>query len=871
MAVLSFQVVRPNDFFVAEFELHGFEAQPPLDGAPPIAVRVPDEEARLNVEFGPQCVGELVAVTDGVLNPAQALILIAANPSRLVFRIPDSIQTLPLTLEKFLEWHLFEPVLVSPDEIPRPPSDETSLEMPFRLFLNPTRTSRWEHDPEPAPDDKRFGLWGTRLIGSSGTAPAFRVVWSPDINEPLNPGVPFPLRSSHRVALASTADTLTPRRLGLSALGGDLQIDARFGSETGPDILQHWEHNIALGREMRVRAESRGFIYPFQHAATRTDFTERTFTFNSDRDRSAILLQQTFITIVEVERTYSSLDWPFRSIKVAATTIEAPSADSAVFRVPVVATDWNGREQKFLAPAIFVEGNDSAALDRAEAAYRGEVAAFDGQPITYVAPPETPGSDAGTFPTQSLQLAGERSFDADTGFRPKLGKATVWLEAVQSIGSELRQPVTFSYNDSFVQEGPNPVGHFADLESALKLSASRRQFGGVAAPEVGVNILTLKDGLSFARPPDPSSAPLPLPLDGKLLGFISLRELVPFNDPRSFPKLITTGGQDREMRFNCSSKLGSAGQLSLSAVFPLVNTRKYEINGTLTNFDLSLGIVTLRFLKLRFRQTQGQSPKVEDVNARLEFADDFRFVAAIAEKLSQSAPGAPSGTRVIVTPAGVLATFSATLPQIPMGQFTLLNLSLSASLHLKFDGPMEMEFQLSSPAKPFLVSYSGLGGGGYFRLLLDTNDRLVVEFSIQLGAVVEVDFFIARGSAQVLIGISIRTESGRKTVFEGFVRIHGEVEVLKLVTVSIDVVLSLRYEHPIATGTVAVTVMIQVLAFSRSVSFSITRSFDTRNLGVIEGVGGGPVPTRQLEPERNRFADTVNIEQWSRYCNAFAE
>jgi hypothetical protein len=123
-----------------------------------------------------------------------------------------------------------------------------------------------------------------------------------------------------------------------------------------------------------------------------------------------------------------------------------------------------------------------------------------------------------------------------------------------------------------------------------------------------------------------------------------------------------------------------------------------------------------------------------------------------------------------------------------------------------------------------------------------------------------------------LIGISITKESGHNTLFEGFVRIHGAVEVLKLVTVSIDVVLTLRYEHPIATGTVAVTIMIQVLAFSRSVSFSITRSFDTRNLGdVIDAGGGGILLTRRLQPEQNRFADTVDFEQWSRYCNAFAE
>ena len=862
MSEFSFPVVRPNDLFLVEFELRGFELQSPDAGAPLTLVRVEDEEATLAVNFQSQSFGELVFGSDGPPNPAQGLGLIAANPATLRFRIPDSIQTLPLTLERLLDWQKFEPIIVPRDEIPRPPSDETSIEMPFRLFLNPTETSRWEHDPPPAADDKRFGLWSTRLIGGSGIVPAFRVVWSPDITEPVSDGVPFPLRASHRVALASTGHALTPRRLGLSALGGDLQVEARFGS----GVLQHWEHNIALGRETRVRAESRGFLYPFQHAATRTDFTERTFRINTDRDRSAILLRQTFITIVEVERTYEALDWPFRSLKITASTIETASADSTIFGVPVIATDWSGREQKFLAPALFVEANDPNALSRAKEIYQSQVLALEGQPVTYVRPATTPNSDAGTFPTKSLRITSEDSPDADTGFRPKLEQATVWLEAVQSIGSEPRNPVSFHYNSDFLRQIPSTSGHFADLDQILKPPAAGRQFGGVVAPEVNLNALTLAQGVSFV----PFLAPLTLPLEGKLLGFIPLRDLVAFENPQSFPKFVTTTGEDREMSFTCSATLGGVGQLKLSAVYPLAGARKYEIHGTLTNFPLSLGILTLRFIKLSFRQTQGQAPKVEDVDAKLEFAENLRFIAAIAEKLSQSAPGTPSGTRVAVTPTGVLASFSATLPQIPMGQFTLLNLALSASLLLKFDDPMEMEFSLSSREKPFLVSYSAIGGGGYFRLVLDAKGPKLIEFSIQLGAVAEVDFFVARGSAQVLIAIAITKESDHNTKFEGFLRIHGAVEVLKLVTVSIDVLLTLRYEHPIATGTVAVTIMIQVLAFSRSVSFSITRSFDTRNLGDVIAAGGTQ-PTRRLQAERNGFAETVDFEQWSRYCNAFAE
>ena len=870
MPVLSFRVVRPNDLLIAEFELHGFELPPPVANEPRTLVRVQGEEGRLIVLLPPQSFGELSFETDVVPDPALKQPIIAATRARLAFLIPDSIETLPFTLESFLNWEAFQPIVVPRDEIPRPPLHETSLEMPCRVFLNPTETSRWEHEPAPAPDAERFALWSTLLIGGSGIIRGFRVVWSPDLTTPLV-GFNLPLRPSHRAALASTGHVLTPQRLALSALGGDLQIDVRVGTGGGPDGLGlvHWEHNLALGRDMRVRAESRGILYPWQHAATRTDFTERIFRVNSDRDRSAVLIQKTFITVVEVERLYTTREWPFRSIKIAATTIETSVAEFTVFRVPVVATDWSGRELKFHAPALFVESADPATLNRAAEAYQSQVVAFEGEPVTYVRP--LPGFDGATFPTKSLGIKAEHLPDEDGGFRPKLTQATVWLEAVQSIGSQLREPVTFSYNPDFFDQdlSADPSGRFANLERPLKLAASSRQFGGIAVPEVNVNALTLKQGISFA-PQVPSPSPLPFPLDGKLLGVFRLSDLLPFDDVESVPKLVTTVGDDREMRFTCSAKLGSEGRLSLSAVLPLSGTRKYEISGTLTNFNLELDILTLRFIKLSFRQTQGQSPRIEDVNATLKFAGDLRFVAAIAEHLAKAAPGTPPGTRVVITPAGLLATFSATLPKIPMGQFTLMNLSLSASLQLKFDAAMEMEFALASRDKPFLVSYSAFGGGGYFRLVLGPEGPKLVEFSIQLGAIVEVDFIVARGSAQVLIGFAITQRLGL-TRLEGSVRIYGAVEVLQLVTVSIDVVLSLRYEHPIATGTVAVTIEIHVLAFSRSVSFSITRSFDT---GVSPGdviASGGTERSRRLQPAPSRFADTVNMEGWSRYCNAFAE
>src|SRR5690606_17663130 len=77
---------------------------------------------------------------------------------------------------------------------------------------------------------------------------------------------------------------------------------------------------------------------------------------------------------------------------------------------------------------------------------------------------------------------------------------------------------------------------------------------------------------------------------------------------------------------------------------------------------------------------------------------------------------------VTVDGAGILAGYTLAVPSLGIGIFSLQNLSLSAQLSLPFVGkPASVRFAVSERHKPFLVSVTLFGGGGFFALALSAN------------------------------------------------------------------------------------------------------------------------------------------------------
>ncbi len=133
----------------------------------------------------------------------------------------------------------------------------------------------------------------------------------------------------------------------------------------------------------------------------------------------------------------------------------------------------------------------------------------------------------------------------------------------------------------------------------------------------------------------------------------------------------------------------------------------------------------------------------------------------------------------------------------------------------------------------------------------------MLELGLEAGAILAVDFGVASGSISAMLGIYIRLE-GDEGSLTGYFRLRGEVDVLGLISASIELYLELHYEFDTGkmVGRATITIKVEVFCFSTSVKVSAERRF--------AGSAGDP-----------SFADVMVLPNgsspaWSTYCLAFA-
>jgi hypothetical protein len=97
---------------------------------------------------------------------------VAAGPSRPVFALPGDAEQWPLDVASLLAWDRLTPRLAGnalpPDAttgpaLVAPASDETALEVPYRLLLSPDSRARWWHRTEPFKAGERYEVWHSVL------------------------------------------------------------------------------------------------------------------------------------------------------------------------------------------------------------------------------------------------------------------------------------------------------------------------------------------------------------------------------------------------------------------------------------------------------------------------------------------------------------------------------------------------------------------------------------------------------------------------------------------------------------------------------------------------------------------------------------
>jgi hypothetical protein len=287
-----------------------------------------------------------------------------------------------------------------------------------------------------------------------------------------------------------------------------------------------------------------------------------------------------------------------------------------------------------------------------------------------------------------------------------------------------------------------------------------------------------------------------------------------------------------------------------------------EVTAQLSDFQFNLvpgfELMEVKFKRIAFVASAARRPEIDIVFDDLVFVGVLSFVQVLKDLIPLD--GFSDPPFLDVSTEGISAGFTLALPNLAIGVFSLTNLSLGADARVPFLGntPVSVGFNFCTRERPFTLAVAFLGGGGFLGIRLDPQGLVLLEGAFEFGAVVALDFGVASGSVSVMAGIYFKIE-GDEGQLTGYVRIRGEVDVLGLISASLELYLALTYytaPQDKLIGEAKMTIKVEVLFFSASVSVKARR--------VFAGSNGDPTVRDMLQYEERGTA------VWDEYLAAFA-
>lgn len=590
------------------------------------------------------------------------------------------------------------------------------------------------------------------------------------------------------------------------------------------------------------------------------------------------------------------------------------------FKFHAVADDIAGRRVDLTSSLIFVpfgESNRNLIKDAYDVSGGARAVEVPGQKVTY-APSGNGSAENTALDTTALYFTTHTAPDDKRfgGFLPILFKADVNLPAVEALlGAPAVTQIAF-VNDYLDALPGNATGLFAKvvsestsgvLEDAKLLSEFRAdQAGGFATPDLSISGLTSQFGpmagdLTKIAADDFSPADFfndvkdsallfgtfslaellkPLTIDAGAPKVQFKREDLPAAPPAVKMKLVTTLDWEPEVdeinlgivtfhpnKDSVGAKLAVHGRIEKVVELPAPPSPEPAhalMDGSLTDFRIELlHIVEVLFNRFAFKSETGKKLDVTvqlDPGTPVRFLGDLQFVEQLRQAIPPDLFG--EGPSLDINFERVKAGFSIALPPIAVGVFALREVVLGAFLELPFlQGRPLFDFSFSTRERPFNLTVSFFGGGGFFHLQLDTLGIKMLEAALEFGASASFDVGVASGGVYIMAGIYFSVQ--RQTIegnevdaatLAGYLRMGGELSILGLISLSLEFYLIFAYEihKNAAYGRATLTVKVEVLFFSKSVEITVEKRFG--------GSGGDP-----------QFLETFDTPAvWETYAGAFA-
>jgi len=515
---------------------------------------------------------------------------------------------------------------------------------------------------------------------------------------------------------------------------------------------------------------------------------------------------------------------------------------------------------------------------------------------------------------------------------PLLDQAQVLVEDLSRITG---RPVSAAVNfpETFVREGlaaanAGRVYLQKATDEAVTVGMSAAQAGGVVVPSMDLSGFSAAVGPVYGD----AAALADLATRGRitpgtalrtisLLGGVSLADILPDsfaavagNAPSSQALSTTTRlvdeGLPTERVVTTMSMSWAAGELVGSGAAELLldvddatfgltlvsevptagGQTAWSVLGTFDDFTVSLvpveglQFVAVEVTRLSFSAGSRSSSDIDVEIRDVRFGGALSLLAQLAEYLPFG-----DGLSIDVSAAGIRAGLTVGIPAIGLGAFTLSGIAVNTGITLPFgDDATRFRFGMSSTDDPFGLTVLGLGGGGWLTQDLGLDGIEYFDVAAFLQAKVALDFGVASGSVSVQVGMQYAIGAAsagdpERCTLTAFVRIQGRVDVLGIVTVGIEVYISLGIDLPLPIprdpddllaivihGEARCSVRIKLAFWSKRVSFTVKRSFQGSDLpgssyvvGVLSDRAGDRVTPVT-------FADGVSRANWATYCGAFA-
>ena len=856
------------------------------------AILTANENATLVATFAPQHVAEETSSprTEAPLNPPSAAEggtvpawqAVLSGPSRLTVTVAPGVK-IPLTVAGILK-------ALADGDVSTTGPDGTRLEIPARLFITPvdgTGALECTHLVDPGTRDGVTGMWRTRIRNSSASAMGLRAV---DYLRG-DPTFRIPLTSAQRKIVVDQSGEKAAQltRLELSTIGGTLDV-------ASPWINAEWDHHCVLGRDMAVRFQMSGALYPLGHRAKLLEYTIRDFDADRTAGGAAVLRTVRVLTITEPVRDQSPdgrvrREFPFHRVEILqstytdldiTTTPETFTVGGTTFGTHHWLRDGNGRNISFAVrattstgtvdfalPLVFVidhrprfDSLSDAALTRKLKSFYGSTPVqLPGIAIDLVGATTRLAGDV--HEVHGITIAGvEIAPGLTDGYRPRCAALSVAIPALRTLlGTGAPQLMKFA--ERFVSGGSDDIPLvLADRARAIEIdfTKSSDRSGGLVAPRSAANAISRSMGpVDETFRPDKLFGP-----EATLLGFPLRALLADLRAPPQITSALTNGASPEvtmnwnDVRLNpvnpCPGfETTAATRLDLKVrQGPTASKTECTISNFTLAFPPTRSVLRLSLESVEYHQTDGQPPDLTMTGPALAFDGDLKFIDDL--KKVMDAFGA-AGKFVDISPSAISVRYRLMAPPIASGAFVLSNIAFNVGIRVPFQGAPSISLGFSSRALPFQLSVLMFGGTGYAEIALSQRGIETFEAALEFGALVAINFVIARAEVHALGGVRFELQADRSVIITGYLRIGGSVDVLGLVSVSIELIIALSYRSAsnALVGRATLVIVIDLTLWSDSMEI---------DSGEWYFAGSGP---------RRRLDDATAFKRWQRYRNAFID